>query len=493
MYRVLNFDLLLTEPEKEAFSHYEDDVEDRSLSSKLLRPFWEMTANLVPATVAPNVLSLAGLLCTVQAFYLCFRYMDSHPSVVTVFAALLVFAYHTLDALDGIQATRTRNASPVGALWDQACDNVAIVFVALVGCHVLGMESDYISQWYIVQFFSLALLLVHLDALPKRKLLHGLLSGPGEAILVFEIILLSSAFFGRAYLFSLWSSIGSIPLVPWLLRPAVFYYAMVVTVVWKALVLPAKYADTRRGIFFCLLFRVAPAVVFYLGWLNDESLLNVICDGLFVSVISTDLVVSKMSGRNLHPWIWVFAMASVFSYMAILIVMVGYYSILFVELTFFLKLPMFTLAVNVYVDGVYDLLHLGHLNVFQAALQHGNRLFVGVLSDEAVEAYKRRPVMTMDERAAVVAVCKGVFKVIKNAPCPGIPMEFIKEHNIHVVCLSTEYDKPDDIYYAVPRKLGMTRVLPRTSGISTSQLIKRIKDYGNAESKQYVDPNTAPK
>jgi glycerol-3-phosphate cytidylyltransferase-like family protein len=107
-----------------------------------------------------------------------------------------------------------------------------------------------------------------------------------------------------------------------------------------------------------------------------------------------------------------------------------------------------------------------------AALQHGNRLFVGVLSDESVAAYKRKPVMTMKERAEVVATCKGVYKVILDAPCPGIPEEFLRKWNIHVVCLSTEYDKPDDVYYAIPRKLGITRVLPRTDGISTSDLIK---------------------
>jgi cytidyltransferase-like protein len=57
--------------------------------------------------------------------------------------------------------------------------------------------------------------------------------------------------------------------------------------------------------------------------------------------------------------------------------------------------------------------HVGHHNVFMAALQYGNRLFVGVLSDESVAAYKRKPVMTTDERASVVATCKGVYKVPK--------------------------------------------------------------------------------
>lgn len=91
--------------------------------------------------------------------------------------------------------------------------------------------------------------------------------------------------------------------------------------------------------------------------------------------------------------------------------------------------------------------------------------------------------MTMEERVAVVSTCKGVFKVIPNAPFPGIPEEFLRKWNIHVVCHSPEYDKEDDKYYEVPRKLGMTRILPRTEGISTSALIKRAKLYGE-DSKQ---------
>lgn len=73
--------------------------------------------------------------------------------------------------------------------------------------------------------------------------------------------------------------------------------------------------------------------------------------------------------------------------------------------------------------------------------------------------------------------CRNVHEVIANAPCNGLTEEFIKKHNIHVVAHSVEYDKPDDKYYAVPRKLGINRVLPRTDGLSTSELIRRVKEY----------------
>jgi phosphatidylglycerophosphate synthase len=266
-----------------------------------------------------------------------------------------VFAYQTFDALDGIQARRTMNTSPVGALWDHACDNVGIVFVSLVGCYVTGIRN-FLTMWYVVQVAALMLLLVHLEGLRTRKLRYGKLTGPGEGIFVFEVIMLSCAFFGTDRMLQVWLSVSSLPVLQFILRPQVLYYCMVVLVCVKTLQLDAQHKETRNGVLFCLLFRVMPALLFRWGWVQSESLLNVVCDGLFVSVMATDIALCKMAHpRNMHPWLWVFAMASVLDYLVIVALVCAYHLILFVELTTFLKLPMFTLAVNVYVDGVYDL------------------------------------------------------------------------------------------------------------------------------------------
>lgn len=219
------------------------------------------------------------------------------------------------------------------------------------------------QKWYIVQVFSLLLLLVHLEALKTRKVRFGLLGGPGEGIFIFHLLLLTSAFVGPQRMLHWWLSFSSLPLLRWVVTPSIIYYAVVLTVVWRAVNLPAHLAESRNGILFCLAFRVTPAVLFYLGWVQEETLLNVVCDGLFVSVITTDLALAKMSKRNLHPFLWLFAMASSLNFLAIIVIVVAYYGAVFYELKTYLKLPMFTLAINVYVDGVYDLTHLGHMNV----------------------------------------------------------------------------------------------------------------------------------
>ncbi|KAF4716900.1 hypothetical protein FOZ63_009465, partial [Perkinsus olseni] len=142
----------------------------------------------------------------------------------------------------------------------------------------------------------------------------------------------------------------------------------------------------------------------------------------------------------------------------------------------YMNLPMFTPVKNVYIDGVFDLCHLGHKNHIARALNYGNRLFVGVMSDEDVRKYKRDPIMTLEERVAEVQSLRCVYKVIPNAPCFGMDKEFIRKWNIHVVLASPEYDKPDDNYYRVPREMGILQIMPRTEGVSTSDIIKRIKN-----------------
>jgi D-glycero-beta-D-manno-heptose 1-phosphate adenylyltransferase len=64
----------------------------------------------------------------------------------------------------------------------------------------------------------------------------------------------------------------------------------------------------------------------------------------------------------------------------------------------------------VFTNGVYDLLHPGHVRYLQAARAEGDALIVGVNSDRSVRANKGpdRPINPEDERAEVVAALAAV-------------------------------------------------------------------------------------
>ncbi|MCM3568225.1 adenylyltransferase/cytidyltransferase family protein [Neobacillus mesonae] len=66
-----------------------------------------------------------------------------------------------------------------------------------------------------------------------------------------------------------------------------------------------------------------------------------------------------------------------------------------------------------YTTGVFDLFHVGHLNILQKSKELCNYLIVGVSTDELVRSYKNKtPVITLENRMKIVESIKYVDKVV---------------------------------------------------------------------------------
>jgi glycerol-3-phosphate cytidylyltransferase len=66
-----------------------------------------------------------------------------------------------------------------------------------------------------------------------------------------------------------------------------------------------------------------------------------------------------------------------------------------------------------YTTGVFDLFHIGHLNILKRAKEQCDYLIVGVSTDELVESYKNKtPVIPFNERIAIVESIRHVDKVV---------------------------------------------------------------------------------
>ncbi|HIF12790.1 MAG TPA: cytidyltransferase-like protein [Dehalococcoidia bacterium] len=130
---------------------------------------------------------------------------------------------------------------------------------------------------------------------------------------------------------------------------------------------------------------------------------------------------------------------------------------------------------RVYVDMVADLFHYGHVNFLRQAKSHGDFLLVGVHSDETVANYKRNPILSMDERVASVAGCRYVDEVVPNAPLE-ITRDWIEKHNIDLIMHGDDVaPEVRDVWYGVPIEMGIYKSVGYTDGISTTELISRIK------------------
>ena len=134
---------------------------------------------------------------------------------------------------------------------------------------------------------------------------------------------------------------------------------------------------------------------------------------------------------------------------------------------------------RVYVDMVADLFHYGHANFLEQARQFGDYLIVGIHSDKVVEGYKRPPIMSMLERIDTVSSCRYVDEVVPDAPLT-IDQKWISAHNIDLVVHGDDFsDEMKNICYKTPIELGIFRLVSYTPGVSTTEIIKRIKNIDN--------------
>lgn len=131
---------------------------------------------------------------------------------------------------------------------------------------------------------------------------------------------------------------------------------------------------------------------------------------------------------------------------------------------------------RVYVDMVGDLFHAGHVQLLREARRHGDWLVVGVLSDETVASYKRRPIMTLDERVAVIEACRYVDEVIADSP-DRVTADFLDEHAITTVVHGDDLslEGAASVYGSAVAD-GRFVHIARTSAISTTSLIQRVLD-----------------
>ena len=129
--------------------------------------------------------------------------------------------------------------------------------------------------------------------------------------------------------------------------------------------------------------------------------------------------------------------------------------------------------IRVYTDMAADVFHIGHLNLLKKAKAMGDYLIVGVHSDEQITSYKRRPIFSEQDRYEIMRGCRYVDEVIEAAPLM-MTKDFLLNNNIDLVVRGDDTSQQHLEQQADPISMGIMRYVPRTPGISTSDIIDRI-------------------
>jgi len=130
----------------------------------------------------------------------------------------------------------------------------------------------------------------------------------------------------------------------------------------------------------------------------------------------------------------------------------------------------------VFTNGVFDLLHPGHVEVLDAARREGAALVVGLNSDDSVRRLKgpTRPVRQAAERAVVLAALEAVDAVVVFDD--DTPLTLVQHLAPDVIVKGGDY-APDTIVGAdvVAARGGRVVVVPLVPGQSTTSIIEKLR------------------
>ena len=133
----------------------------------------------------------------------------------------------------------------------------------------------------------------------------------------------------------------------------------------------------------------------------------------------------------------------------------------------------------VYAGMAADLIHHGHINLIKKARKYG-KLIVGVLGDEAILTYKRKPVYNYYQRKLIFENIKGVEKVIKQRTLSYV--ENLKKIKPDYVIHGNDWKNGvqsktrQDVIDTLAQWNGKLIEIPYTKNISTTIIIKKLKN-----------------
>ncbi len=130
----------------------------------------------------------------------------------------------------------------------------------------------------------------------------------------------------------------------------------------------------------------------------------------------------------------------------------------------------------VFTNGVFDLLHPGHIDVLRVARESGDALIVGLNSDASVRRLKGpgRPVRGEVDRAYVLAALRGVDAV--TVFDEDTPLELVRRLTPDVIVKGGDYTE-DTVAGAreVRARGGSVIIVPLTPGQSTTSIIESLR------------------
>ncbi|XP_012162615.1 cholinephosphotransferase 1 isoform X3 [Ceratitis capitata] len=146
---------VLSPQQLKKLSEHKYSCTSNSILDPWLQPWWNWLVSMTPLWLAPNLITIIGLIVNIVTTLILVSYSpdgkSSPPGWASLLCAFGLFVYQSLDSIDGKQARRTNTSSPLGELFDHGCDSISTVFVALSAC--ISCQLGQYPNWLFFQCF----------------------------------------------------------------------------------------------------------------------------------------------------------------------------------------------------------------------------------------------------------------------------------------------------------------------------------------------------
>jgi len=289
--------------------------EDCSLLYKyVLSPLAEFVVqNWIPRTMAPNTITLSGLVIMLASYLITYAYTPTLepplaeeaplPRWIFLYNGIAMLLYQTLDNMDGKQARRTGSSSPLGQLFDHGCDAINSLFGS--AGWIIAMAVTPADDLFLVYFTLFTPYIIFycttLEEYFTGRMHLPIFNGPNEGVFGGAMLSISSWYFGP----DLWQTPLFPSYAPWRLADilvgvgALIYYPEILRIAvrlaqkhgWRATM------TVWSPMLIWLLCFVVVAFVNPDIWLRVPRASLHLCAGLFVEM-ATHLMVAHMTAKR---------------------------------------------------------------------------------------------------------------------------------------------------------------------------------------------------
>lgn len=341
----------LSDSKAETLRHYVYEGSDNSfVYSYVLSPLAQfLVNNFTPKSVAPNTITLIGLLWMVCSYLVLWYYCPNLDDAVRggddddgetetvvprwpfLFNGAAMLIYQTFDNMDGKQARRTGSSSPLGLLFDHGCDAFNVMLGSTnwmcavgVGLSGTGNDGNDLLRAALMVYFPLTLFFVQTwEEYHVGRMDLPVINGPTEGLILGACQMFVSAAYGVAY----WHTTSTYDkLLPWLpsswqhgepitnldVLLSVMVYLSVQELVLKIISVVSRHGWRSLDGLLPMLSLVALSVLIFgsdgadaVLTRNPRLYLN-LCSALFVEM-TTALMLDHMLDTKFRPFRWCLA------------------------------------------------------------------------------------------------------------------------------------------------------------------------------------------